>query len=82
MGADAENIIVANQHGTSNKNLNGIKFDYINGALEDSRSLDNNQEFELDKMGTKEHVCDILEGGKDAFKKRELKYNLQNILIG
>lgn len=82
VGADAENIIVANQHGTSNKNLNGIKFDYINGALEDSRSLDNSQEFELDKMGTKEHVCDILEGGKDAFKKRELKYNLQNILIG
>ncbi|WP_298971394.1 hypothetical protein [uncultured Psychrobacter sp.] len=81
VGADAENIIVANQHGTSNKNLNGIKFDYINGALEDSRSLDNDQEFELNKMGTKEHVCDILEGGKDAFKKRELKYNLQNTLI-
>lgn len=81
VGADAENIIVANQHGISNKNLNGIKFDYINGALEDSRSLDSNQEFELDRMGTKEHVCDILEGGEDAFKKRELKYNLQNILI-
>ena len=81
VGADAENIIVANQHGISNKNLNDIKFDYVNGALENSRSLDNEQEFELEKMGTKEHVCDILEGGREAFKKRELKYNLQNTII-
>lgn len=79
VGADAENIIVANQHGIKNENEKAIKFDYINGALEDTKPfIKNSQEkIELKKRGIKEHVCEILEGGTDAFKKREEKYHLK-----
>ena len=31
---------------------------------------------ELKKQGIREHVCEILEGGVEAFKKREEKYNI------
>lgn len=77
VGADAENIIVANQHGISNENAKNIQFDYLNGALEDSKSFDNEEKIELKKRGIKEHVCEILEGGVDAFKKREQKYSIK-----
>ncbi len=29
---------------------------------------------ELNQKGTQEHICDILEGGRDAFEKRASKY--------
>jgi ABC-type polar amino acid transport system ATPase subunit len=77
VGADAENIIVANQHGVSNENQDCIQFDYINGALEESKSFDKDEKIELRKRGIKEHVCEILEGGVDAFKKREQKYSIK-----
>ena len=28
-------------------------------------------------MGIRQHVCEILEGGQDAFKEREIKYGLK-----
>lgn len=31
----------------------------------------------LYKQGIREHVCEMLEGGVDAFKKREEKYHIQ-----
>ena len=31
----------------------------------------------LEKQGIKEHVCEILEGGNEAFKQREIKYDLK-----
>ena len=37
VGADAENIIVANQHGQNAPNAGDTKFQYINGALEDTK---------------------------------------------
>lgn len=77
VGADAENIIVANQHGVKNENQDSIQFDYINGALEESKTFNNKEEIELKKRGIKEHVCEILEGGVDAFKKREQKYSIK-----
>lgn len=77
VGADAENIIIANQHGTSNENKDNIKFDYVNGALEESKSFDEHEKIELNKRGIKEHICEILEGGVDAFKKREQKYSIK-----
>lgn len=77
VGADAENIIIANQHGVSNENENNIQFDYINGALEESKAFDKKEKIELKKRGIKEHVCEILEGGIDAFKKREQKYSIK-----
>lgn len=74
VGADAEEIIVANQHGIGNVNPNGVKFAYKTGALEDSFVSDNDSM--LLKQGIREHVCDLLEGGDKAFKLREQKYQL------
>lgn len=76
VGADAENIIVANQHGNNSKNIESVQFDYINGALENTKSLDKEMKTELESQGIKEHICSILEGGKSAFNKRKNKYNL------
>lgn len=76
VGADAENVIVANQHGDKNENRDGYKFQYINGSLENITPIDKNSNFVLEKKSIREHVCEILEGGEEAFQKREQKYNL------
>lgn len=76
VGADAENVIVANQHGDKNENRDDCKFQYVNGSLEDIVPIDKNSTFVLEKKSIREHVCEILEGGEEAFQKREQKYNL------
>ncbi|MDT0738181.1 hypothetical protein RM578_06955 [Staphylococcus haemolyticus] len=73
VGADAENVIVANQHSEQTPNKNNEKFDYINGALENSFT-NSDIEFPLQSKGIREHVFEVLEGGEEAFKKRERKY--------
>ena len=75
VSGDAENIIVANQQSDNSPNQNGKKFDYVNGALE-NRNNDSTSEFILQKYNIREHVCDILEGGEDAFMRREKKYSI------
>lgn len=75
VGADAEEIIVANQHGVGNENQDCIKFEYLSGSLETSFRNESKKEILL-QQGIKEHVCDILEGGDIAFKKRENKYKI------
>lgn len=77
VSADAENIIVANQDGVNNKNVDRVKFQYINGALEDTKQKDENDDFILSSQGIREHICDILEGGRIAFEKREQKYGFR-----
>lgn len=72
VGADAENVIVANQHSGDNPNVNNEKFDYVNGALEETSS--ELSCYTLKNKGIREHVLEILEGGRDAFDKREQKY--------
>ena len=74
VAADSEEVIVANQNGTTNRNTNGIKFEYITGPLEQTFVSDT--ETLLRSQGIREHVCDILEGGKKAFVEREKKYNI------
>ena len=74
VSADAENVIVANQNGNNCSNINGIKFQYINGALEDTKAKNENDSIILHSQGVREHVCEILEGGREAFEKREKKY--------
>lgn len=78
VSADAENVIVANQNGINSLNKNNIKFQYINGALEDTKPLNKNISITLESQGIREHVCEILEGGKEAFEKREMKYGFKN----
>ncbi|MCE8164633.1 TrlF family AAA-like ATPase [Porphyromonas gingivalis] len=77
VSADAENIIIANQKGVDTPNLGGVKFQYINGALEDTKQRDENTECILSSQGIREHICDILEGGRIAFEKREQKYGFR-----
>lgn len=73
VNADSELVIIANQHGTGLANLNGVKFSYKTGALENTTKNANSNNF-LDKKNIKEHICEILEGGEEAFKKRNARY--------
>lgn len=79
VGADAENVIVANQHNNIEKNEDEMKFQYVNGSLENTRAHDKNCEYILCSQGIREHIFDVLEGGKEAFAKREQKYNYKEI---
>ena len=75
VGADSEEVIIANQNGKNAPNENGIKFQYLCGSLENSKDRMNDETIPmLDRCGVREHVCDILEGGENAFKERENKY--------
>lgn len=77
VGADSELIIVANQNGTDTPNKNSSKFQYVSGSLENTKSYNCHVKITLEAQGIKEHVCEILEGGNEAFKKREIKYAIQ-----
>ena len=73
VSTDSENVIVANQEikkGNSYEYNEKYKFEYINGALEET--FNNGKRFH--EKGIREHVCEILEGGEKAFKIREKKY--------
>lgn len=79
VATDTENIIVANQKGQSDENSGGTyRFEYVNGSLEHSKIKDGNEPSILLGQGIREHVCDILEGGDNAFKQREKKYAIKN----
>lgn len=75
VNTDAENIIVANQMGEDGKDNREFRFEYVNGSLENT-FINETADGILYKKGIREHVCEILEGGTDAFKKREEKYHL------
>jgi hypothetical protein len=77
IGADAEEVVVANQSGQEvGRENKKFRFEYISDAIEDSFNLDERQEpAVLFRKGIREHVCEILEGGPEAFQKREQKYN-------
>lgn len=74
LGADSEQIIVANQYGKGTENKSS-KFEYVSGAIEHTQNEDNKISESLYKRGIQEHVCEVLEGGKEAFEKRKNKYN-------
>ncbi len=76
VNADAEEVIVANQHGEDSKNQGDVKFQYISGSIENTITKNSKIDIVLMSQGIREHVCEILEGGTEAFKKRENKYAL------
>lgn len=77
VSTDAENVIIANQAGqVPGKDNREFQFEYVSGALEFSFRNDDAEGI-LYKMGIREHVCEILEGGQDAFEKRERKYGFK-----
>lgn len=72
---DAENTIVANQTGQEiGPRGQETRFNYINGPIESS-FVDGRSSNILRQQGIKQHICDILEGGDEAFALREKKYN-------
>lgn len=77
VGADAEEVVVANQSGQEvGRENKKFAFEYISGALENTFEVRVTEEPAiLYRKGVREHVCEILEGGKEAFQKREQKYN-------
>lgn len=76
VGADSEEVIVANQEGQEAARENRkYRFEYVSGALEESFELDPTKERAiLFQKGIREHVCEVLEGGKEAFQRREQRY--------
>jgi hypothetical protein len=75
IGADSEQVMVANRHGDDRRNRNGRTFDYLTGSLEHSRRR-STATHTLEMGGIREHACDILDGGEDAFRKRQEKYKI------
>ena len=78
VATDSENIIVANQEAQSTIGIRSkYRFEYVNGSLEHSFAKNEKEKEILYQQGIKEHVCDILEGGDEAFKQREKKYSIK-----
>lgn len=76
VATDSECIIVASQDGIHEKINESHRFEYVSGALENTFQNDSANGI-LNSMGLKEHVCDVLEGGKRAFEEREQKYGFK-----
>jgi len=72
VNADAEQIIVANFELDKTHQTTIIEYTY--GSLEFSQALDVDNPSILLRQGIRQHVCEILEGGDEAFQKRECKY--------
>ena len=76
IGADSEQIIVANRHGEDRKNEDGLLFNYLSGSIENTSDLDTNSKDTLKSQGIREHACQILEGGELAFEQRGNRYDI------
>ena len=77
LGADTEEVIVANQEGQDTPNAQ-YRFEYRSGAIENDSSVTDSAGNLvlgiLNKAGIQTQICDILEGGKTAFELRQHKY--------
>ena len=73
LNTDAEQIIVANFEAIPTTQNARIR--YISGAIENSY-ISENAKIPIERQGIKEHGIDILEGGPEAFGKREDRYEL------
>lgn len=74
VNTDSEQVVVANFDKGLEKKSSRIH--YVSGSLENTFKNDSADHI-LDKQGIREHVCEILEGGEEAFKKRENKYQIK-----
>lgn len=76
LGGDAELVIVANQDGKNAPNKQH-RFEYRGGSIENNSLVYDNGEIVpgiLNCKGIQEHICEILEGGEQAFALRQHKY--------
>jgi hypothetical protein len=75
IGADSEQILVANRHGDDRQNPQARQFAYRGGSLEHSEAKKGSGPV-LESCGIREHACELLDGGEEAFRKRRAKYKL------
>ena len=79
LGADAEEIIIANQQGNNAINKQ-FRFEYRSGSIENNTPVYNSkgqiEDGILNGQGIQQHICDVLEGGEKAFELRKKKYHL------
>ncbi|WP_270304078.1 TrlF family AAA-like ATPase [Baileyella intestinalis] len=75
LGADADEIIVANQDGKNSPNKQ-FRFEYRTGSIEDDMPEESGRTDTLGKQGIQQQICDILEGGQSAFDLRKHKYRM------
>lgn len=75
---DHRKVIIANQDGNEAKNKEK-RFEYRCGAIENTQPcVDERGQIVpgvLNQKGIQEQICDILEGGKEAFELRRNKYS-------
>jgi len=76
LNTDAEQIIVANFEAIPS--TQDVRIKYISGAIENSFISEKAKIF-IERQGIKEHGIDILEGGPEAFGKREDRYEIERI---
>lgn len=74
IGADSEQVIVANRHGENSRNKDEQTFEYFSGALEHNIIVPWLKGTALGLLSINQHACEILDGGKEAFEKRRNKY--------
>lgn len=79
VSGDAECIIVANQNGANSPN-DHWRFEYRSGSIENNQKVVSSSGDEvlgiLYSRSIQEHICDILEGGAQAFDLRKRKYRI------
>ena len=79
VGADAEEVIIANQDGQNAKNKEK-RFEYRSGSIENDTAVllsdGTTEDGILNKIGIQQHICSILEGGERAFELRKQKYQI------
>lgn len=78
VSTDSECVIVCNQTGQGGEGeqlSDSKKFNIVYGGLENSFLSKTIHGDVLSRQGIKEHVCEILEGGEDAFIQRQKKYS-------
>lgn len=73
VSTDSECVLVAQQYGLGEVPKGLTQFQYRGGSLEHSYPRVDADDV-LDSQGTREHVCEILEGGERAFLDRQEKY--------
>lgn len=76
IGADSEEVVVANRHGVDRPNKDARTFAYLSGSLEHSQPRNDKSPTILGRFGIREHACEILDGGEEAFQKRREKYKI------
>lgn len=82
IGADSEQIIVANRHGEDRKNEDEVLFNYLSGSIENTKPCDPKCKDTLKSQGIREHACQVLEGGEIAFEHRSNRYAIKRSNYG